>query len=211
MDPADDVIGLYTRHGLAWAADRGSVPAEGGWIMRFAACLPPGGDVLDIGCGGGAPIATALTAQGFAVTGIDASAPLLGLCRERLPDGEWILGDMRHMALGRVFDGLIAWDSFFHLNHDDQRAMFPRFAAHAAPGAALMFTSGPGHGVALGAYAGETLFHASLAAEEYRALLEAQDFGVVAHAMEDQTCGGRTVWLARRVKDGGSRHSAAAT
>ncbi|MEO3472243.1 class I SAM-dependent methyltransferase [Roseomonas sp. CAU 1739] len=171
-------------------------------MARFAACLPPGGHVLDIGCGGGAPIAASLTAQGFAVTGIDASAPLLGLCRERFPDGEWILGDMRQMALGRTFDGLIAWDSFFHLNHDDQRAMVPRLAAHAAPGAALMFTSGPGHGVALGRYAGEILFHASLDAREYRALLAAQDFLVTGHAVEDATCGGRTVWLARRAADG---------
>ena len=88
--------------------------------------------------GGGAPIAATLVGQGFAVTGLDASAPLLDLCRQRFPDGEWIEGDMRQMALGRIFDGLVAWDSFFHLDHDAQRAMFPRFAAHAAPGAALV-------------------------------------------------------------------------
>ncbi len=64
--------------------------------------------------------------------------------------------------------------------------------------AALMFTSGPSHGIALGCYAGETLFHASLDPAEYRALLAAQGFSVVAHVAEDPTCGGRTVWLARR-------------
>jgi hypothetical protein len=105
---------------------------------------------------------------------------------------------MREMALGRRFDGLVAWDSFFHLGHDDQRAMFPRFAAHAAPGAALIFTSGPAHGVAIGAYAGEALFHASLDPTEYRALLAAAGFDVAAHVAQDPACGGRTVWLARR-------------
>ena len=198
MNPAESIIDLYRRHGLAWAADRGTAPAEGDWIARFATLLPAGGRVLDIGCGGGAPIAAALIGQGFAVTGLDSSPPLLSLCRERFPDGDWIEGDMRRLALGRVFDGLVAWDSFFHLDHDAQRAMIPRFAAHAAPGAALVFTSGPAHGVALGSYAGETLFHASLDPAEYRALLAAEGFTVVDHRAEDPSCGGRTVWLARR-------------
>ena len=198
MNPADSIIDLYRRHGLEWAALRGTAPAEGGWIGRFAALLPLGGSILDIGCGAGAPIAATLIARGFAVTGIDSSAPLLGLCRERLPGGEWIEGDMRCMDLGRRFDGLVAWDSLFHLDHDAQRAMVPRFGAHAAAQAALVFTSGPRHGVALGRFAGETLFHASLDPDEYRALLAAEGFAVVDQVSEDPSCGGRTVWLARR-------------
>lgn len=199
-DAAEAIIGLYRRHGLAWAADRGTRPGEGPWIDRFAALLPPGGSVLDIGCGAGEPIAGALIRAGFAVTGVDASAPLLALCRERHPGQDWIEGDMRRLDLGRRFDGLIAWDSFFHLDHDAQRAMFPRFAAHAAPGAPLLFTSGPSHGVALGSYAGETLFHASLDPTEYRALLARSGFAVLDHVAEDPRCGGRTVWLAEQAR-----------
>jgi hypothetical protein len=104
---------------------------------------------------------------------------------------------MRGLALGRRFDGILAWDSFFHLTHDDQRAMFAVFAAHAAPGAALMFTSGPAHGIAMGQYAGEPLFHASLDPAEYTALLEAHRFQVVQFRPEDADCGGHSVWLAR--------------
>lgn len=198
MNPADTIIDLYTRHGLAWVALRGTVAAEGAWPARFMALLPPGGTVLDLGCGGGEPIAGTLIRAGHPVTGLDASPPLLALARERHPAQQWILGDMRELALGRTFDGLVAWDSFFHLDHDAQRAMFPRFAAHAAPRAALMFTSGPSHGIALGSFAGETLFHASLDPAEYRALLAAQGFAVVDHVPEDPSCGGRTVWLAQR-------------
>jgi 2-polyprenyl-3-methyl-5-hydroxy-6-metoxy-1,4-benzoquinol methylase len=198
-DPADEIIGLYRRHGLAWAAlrDAGTF-VEAGWLARFMALLPAGGSVLDFGCGSGAPIAATLAAAGFPVTGLDTSAPLLGLARARLPDATWIEGDMREMALGRQFDGLLAWDSFFHLAQEDQRAMFPRFAAHAAPGAALMFTSGPDEGQAIGELRGEALFHASLGPREYRALLGAAGFSVVGHVAEDPACGGRTVWLAQR-------------
>ena len=104
---------------------------------------------------------------------------------------------MRALSLGRRFRGLVAWDSFFHLPHEDQRRMFPVFRAHAAPGASLLFTSGPSHGEAIGDYRGEPLYHASLAASEYRSLLLSNGFDVVAHATEHPDRGGHTVWLAR--------------
>lgn len=195
---ADAIVGLYRRHGPAWARDRGTALMEGAWLGRFAAVLPTRANILDIGCGSGMPIAGHLLALGHEVTGIDTSAPLLAICRQRFPDQAWLARDMRGMALGARFDGLLAWDSFFHLDHDDQRAMFPVFAAHAAPGAALMFTSGPAHGIAIGTLGGEPLFHASLDPGEYRALLAANGFSVLRHVAADPACGGHTVWLARR-------------
>ena len=74
--------------------------------------------------------------------------------------------------------------------------MFPIFQAHAQPGAALMFTSGTAHGVALGSFEGETLYHASLDHDEYVALLDAHGFSVVDQITEDPACGGHTIWLA---------------
>jgi hypothetical protein len=108
---------------------------------------------------------------------------------------------MRTLALGRKFHGLLAWDSFFHLSHDDQRRMFPIFKRHAAPGTALMFTSATSHGVAIGSYHGEPLYHASLAAQEYESLLETNGFRVVSHFVEDPDCGGHTIWLAQARSD----------
>lgn len=192
------IVGIYRRHAAAFARDRDRNLFERPWLDRFAALLPTGGQVLDIGCGFGEPMARHLIDRGFTVTGVDSSPPLLDLARGRFPHHDWIEGDMRSLSLGRHFDGLLAWDSFFHLDHDDQRAMIPRFATHAADGAALMFTSGPAHGVALGRFEGETLFHASLCPEEYRILLDANGFEVLAHRAEDPDCGGHTVWLAQR-------------
>jgi hypothetical protein len=76
--------------------------------------------------------------------------------------------------------------------------MFPVFRAHAAPRAALMFTSGPAYGEGIGRLEGDPLYHASLDAAEYRQLLDSHDFDVIATVAEDRTCGRRTVWLARR-------------
>jgi SAM-dependent methyltransferase len=194
---AERIIGLYQRHAAAWDRERGRALWEKPWLDQFLTILPPQPAVLDIGCGSAEPIARYLFERGCAVTGVDASPALIGLCRERFPTQEWLVGDMRTLSLDRCFDGLLAWDSFFHLHPDDQRRMFPIFRAHAAPKAALLFTSGPSHGEAIGIFQGEPLYHGSLDGAEYRALLDRHDFAVVAHIVEDPTCGRHTVWLAR--------------
>lgn len=197
-DSADAVVSLYLRHAAAYDQQRGRKLMEAHWLDRFLSRLPATPSVLDIGCGMGEPIARHLIERGCAVTGIDSAAPLIALCRKRFPQQDWQVGDMRELALGRRFDGLIAWDSFFHLKPDAQRRMFPLFRAHAADGAALLFTSGPGHGEAIGSFEGEPLYHGSLDPAEYRALLDATGFAVVEHIVEDPNCGGHTVWLAQR-------------
>jgi SAM-dependent methyltransferase len=202
LDPmnadADKIIDLYERHAHDYVADRQNVRwNESAWLDRFSALLAQGATILDIGCGSGEPIAKYLIDRGFAVDGVDTSPTLIALCRERFPQQSWHVADMRTLGLEGTFDGLLAWDSFFHLSHDDQRRMFPIFRRHGSPGAALMFTAGPRHGEVIGSYRGEPLYHASLAPQEYRTLLESHGYRVVAHIVEDPNCGGHTVWLAQ--------------
>jgi cyclopropane fatty-acyl-phospholipid synthase-like methyltransferase len=197
-DSADTIVSLYQRHATAYDQQRGRGLMEAHWLDRFLSLVPTQPSVLDIGCGMGEPIARHLIERGCAVTGIDSSEPLIALCRERFPQQAWQVADMRELALDRRFDGLIAWDSFFHLTPDAQRQMFPRFRSHAADGAALLFTSGPSHGEAIGSFEGEPLYHGSLAPAEYHSLLAENDFAVVDHVVEDPECGGHTVWLAQR-------------
>lgn len=194
----DTVIGVYQRHGSAWAKLRDDHLVEGSWLDRFCDVLPAGGAVLDIGCGSGIPIARELIRRGVNVTGLDGSSTMLALFERNVPATPVHLGDMRELSLGRRFEGLLAWDSLFHLSPSDQPAMFPRFAAHAAPGAALMFTSGNSEGAAIGQLDGAPLYHGSLDPGGYLESLDANGFDVVDHVREDPTCGSRTVWLARR-------------
>ena len=200
--PADQIVGLYQRHAVAWDRLRsGDGAFEKPWLDRFLAPLEPGGSILDVGCGAAEPIAGTLIRSGYRVTGVDTSGPLLALARERFPDQDWIEADMRRLALGRRFDGLLAWDSFFHLTPEDQRGMFPIFREHLCPGGALLFTSGSEHGEAIGELEGEPLYHGSLNRAEYAALLGENGFRVVAYVETDPTCGGHTIWLAQEAKD----------
>jgi SAM-dependent methyltransferase len=191
------VIDVYQRHGLAWAGLRDGSLVEKHWLDRFCALLPLAGAVLDVGCGSGLPIARELIRLGFEVTGVDGAPAMLAQFQRNLPGVAAHVIDMRQLALERRFAGLLAWDSMFHLSADDQRRMFPRLTAHAAPGAVLMFTSGDSEGSAIGELEGVPLYHGSLDPEEYRSLLAASGFVVIAHTANDPACGHRTIWLAK--------------
>ncbi|MGE0626183.1 MAG: class I SAM-dependent methyltransferase [Hyphomicrobiaceae bacterium] len=194
-----DVWQLYHRFAGRFDEVRGRQLMERDWLDLMLSDLPTQPGVLDLGCGMGEPIARYLLDQSCRVTGVDAASAMIGICRARFPASRWLVGDMRGLDLGERFDALVAWDSFFHLDADDQRVMFPVFARHLEPGGRLMFTSGSAAGIAIGDLFGEPLFHASLASAEYRELLAANGFEVVRHRVEDPGCGGHTVWLARRL------------
>lgn len=197
---AEDVIPTYERVGREWARQRNSNLMEKAWLDRLLATAPRNAGrvrVLDLGCGAGRPIGSYLSERGAILTGVDATSALSDLYPQVVPGAEIIQADMRRLKLDRQFDAILAWDSFFHLSADDQRPMFATFAAHAAPRAALMFTSGHMAGEAVGEVAGAPIYHASLAPDEYRDLLAENGFKVLRHVAEDPDCGGHTIWLAQ--------------
>jgi cyclopropane fatty-acyl-phospholipid synthase-like methyltransferase len=199
--PASRIIGHYEKHAIAWASDRRSAPWNDRiWHERFVEALAPGQSVLDLGCGPGFPVAAHFPRRGLKVTGVDSSPTMISLCRQRLPDHEWIVADMRNLSLDRRFNGILAWDSFFHLDHESQREIFAVFAAHALPGAMLTFNTGPQHAEEIGEYRGDPLYHTSLAPGEYQNLISRSGFEVIDHVVEDSRAGGRTVWLCRSLK-----------
>ena len=192
----DDILPTYERVGPAWAVSRTKALFERPALDRFWSAMP-GPALLDLGCGSGDPLALYLASRGARVTGVDGAASMAALFRGTLPEHEAVHADMRTLSLGRRFDGILAWDSFFHLCPDDQRAMFAIFATHAAPHAALMFTSGPSESESTGCVEGEPVYHASLSPEEYRVLLDRAGFDVLDYRPDDPDCDRHTIWLAR--------------
>lgn len=168
-DAANNIVAHYERHALSWDADRRAAAwTDKPYIERFLEHLPAGAAVLDLGCGGGDPVALHMVARGFHVTGIDSSPTLISLCRSRMPDQEWIAADMRALALGRRFQGAL-----------------------------LMFNAGAAKGDAIGSYRGDPLYHSSLDPSDYQALLAGAGFALIGNFTGDFARGGRASWLAR--------------
>ncbi len=193
---AEDIIAQYQRLGPQWSQERPHILKEKNWLDQFLGNLAQQSTILDLGCGAGKPIAEYFLARHMQVTGVDSASSMINLSQQAYPVATWLIHDMRTLALDKKFNGIIAWNSFFHLTFDDQRLMFPIFQRHAAPNCRLMFTSGTGHGEAIGNLCGERLYHASLAKEEYRTLLEENGFEVLEQTDEDPDCYEQTVWLA---------------
>ena len=158
--------------------------------------IPSGGNILDLGCGTGQPIAEYFIQHGFDVTGVDGSQAQITKASQLVPKMHTICEDMRHICLAERFDCIIAWHSFFHLSQDDQRNIFKIFKQHIKPGGLLVFTSGPSESEVWGDNNGEMLYHASLSVNEYTSLLNSHGFTLIKHTIEDPNCGNATVWIA---------------
>lgn len=196
---AENIIEIYKKQARAWAELRGEFLYEKAWLDRFLALIPAHAHILDLGCGSAKPIAAYLIEQANTVTGVDSSDVMIEMAQQNFPEHTWILADMRTVNLDRKFDAILAWDSFFHLTPQDQRDMFEIFNQYTKTGAALMFTSGPSQGEAVGEMFGDALYHASLASAEYHELFKKYNFEVIEMIAEDRDCAGHTVWLAKRI------------
>jgi ubiquinone/menaquinone biosynthesis C-methylase UbiE len=193
-----DLVAVYARHAHSFDRARAGGSMETPYLEALTQLAPAPGKVLDVGCGSGEPIARYFVEHGYHVTGVDAVTEMLDIARTRFPEMRWVQQDMRKLELPEHFDAVIAWDSFFHLNPDDQRAMFEKFRRHTAPRGVLMFTSGLTEGEAVGGdLFGDPLYHASLDTAEYARLLRSVGYEIVSHSVEDPNCGGHTIWIAQ--------------
>jgi 2-polyprenyl-3-methyl-5-hydroxy-6-metoxy-1,4-benzoquinol methylase len=172
---------------------------ESEYLNLIVNTIPQEGSILDLGCGTGEPIAEFFIEKGFKVTGVDGSQKMIELCKQRFPSENWIVSDMREINLQQRFDAILAWHSFFHLDHDSQRRMFKIFVSHIKPGGVLAFTSGEEEDEVWSNNGGQELYHASLSTKEYNDLLEEASFKVLTHKIQDPECGEATIWVAQKV------------
>jgi SAM-dependent methyltransferase len=79
--------------------------------MLDKALVGPRTRMLDVGCGGGG--ASVLAAErGAKVSGLDAAEGLIAFARERLPNGDFRVGDIEHMPFdNQEFDAVFAANS----------------------------------------------------------------------------------------------------
>ena len=187
---------VYEKNAHRWDQQRPRVFFEQQWLDKFIANIPANGTVLDVGCGAAVPISEYCINQGLTLTGLDASPAMLAMAESRFPEASWIEMDMRALQLETKFDGILSWDGFFHLNQDEQRQTLELFANHLNPNGTLMLTIGHESGEVTGTVAGQPVYHASLAPDEYQTILASLGFKQIEMVFEDEHCGFHSVLLA---------------
>ncbi|MEM7674781.1 MAG: class I SAM-dependent methyltransferase [Myxococcota bacterium] len=191
---------VYQKHADAWDRRRRRL-MEGRWLERVALSIPPPGPILDVGCGSGRPIAAYFIDRGYQVCGVDFAPAMLRIARKRWPEHRWQQLDMRTLQLDRTFGAVVAWNSFFHLNADEQRQALPKLAAHVASGGVLLMTIGDRAGEVVGTVEGDAVYHASLDPSAYRTILDTCGLSVVSIVLRDPECGDHSILLAVRSSD----------
>lgn len=119
---------------------------------RMATLLPPilkkfgagPRSILDVACGEGS-FALAMAERGYAVTGVDNSADMLRIARERARDAgreiEFLEQDMRSLSVSALYDLATSWfDSLnYLLKMDDLKACFSGVHGALNPGGLFVF------------------------------------------------------------------------
>lgn len=136
-DPAayDDFAWIYDRH---WGRD--TLRSMDTLRTLVLGDHPAPRRVLDLCCGTG-QLDHALHQAGYAVTGVDGSAEMIGHARRNAPGCEFIVADARAFSVSEPCDlALCMYDSLNHLmSLDDLRQAFRAVRGALRPGAAFLF------------------------------------------------------------------------
>jgi SAM-dependent methyltransferase len=104
--------------------------------------LPPGTEVLELGCGVGVPTTQEL-AECFSVTGVDISAQQIAVARQNVPTAKFIHADMTKLDFAPAsFDGVAAFYSLIHIPRQEQPALVQSIASWLRPGGLMVATMG---------------------------------------------------------------------
>lgn len=115
---------------------------------EFLTLLPPGGHILDVGCGSGRD-SLAFLKRGFVVTSFDASEEMVRLSTEltREADGKpTLLMRFEEMDNIALYDGIWACASLLHVPEGQMRDVMARLVRALKPGGVLFVSFKAGTG-----------------------------------------------------------------
>jgi len=118
-------------------------PGIGALVMlEWAATLPAGAAVLDVGCGSGVPGCQLLLNARCAVYALDASPRMVTEFRRRFPRVPVECAALEESSFfGRTFAGVVAIGVIFLLPPEEQPRAIARLTQALEPGGKLLFTA----------------------------------------------------------------------
>ena len=136
--------------------------------------LPPGAEVLELGCGAGVPTTREL-AQRFKVTGVDISARQIALAQQNVPQARLIQADMTQLDFPPAsFDAVAAFYAIIHVPRQEQPGLLRDIASWLRPGGLLVAAMGT-RSVAVDFdqdFLGAPMYWSSFGDETYKRLVE---------------------------------------
>jgi SAM-dependent methyltransferase len=142
-DPADLVRSSYNTLSRHYRGDDDDAPRYDPWLADLHSRLPGPGQVLDIGCGCGLPVARQLTAAGHQVTGVDISDVQIDRARQLVPGASFIRADATELDFpADSFDAVICLYALIHIPLDRQPPLLRDIARWLRPGGWMLATTG---------------------------------------------------------------------
>jgi len=187
---------------LEWSGKRPSGPRLR-WLSKALELIPPGADVLELGCGAGIPMTAAL-AEGRHVTGVDISGTQIELARRNVPAARFLQADMTTLDFpAATFDAVVAFYSLTHVPRDEQGPLLERIAGWLRPAGVFVASMGvdddPG-GVEAD-WLGVDMYFSHFGAKKNRRLVEAAGLEIESseiNAEPEDRHDARFLWIVAR-------------
>jgi SAM-dependent methyltransferase len=100
------------------------------------------GHALDVGCGCNGRFIDLLRGAGFEVEGVDVSARMIELARQRDPLVTFHHADICNWVLPRKYDFLTGWDGIWHVPLDRQAEVLRKLCDGLTAGGVFIFSMG---------------------------------------------------------------------
>lgn len=112
------------------------------WLQPFFRTVPPGAQVLDLGCGCGLPDAELLSDR-FRVTGVDISDVQVERARRQLPRVRFVRADMTEVTFRpQAFGGVVCLYALIHVPLEEQPELLSKVFGWLAPEGLFLVTTG---------------------------------------------------------------------
>lgn len=175
---------LLNRSSYNKIADKWQIARQNGSIssllVLFANKLKEGSSVLDIGCGTGRPVTKFLSEKNFVITAIDISDKMIQKAQSlNLKNANFIVCDFFDFKPNVKFDGVVAFDSFFHFPKDEQKNIYTLVGKMLKKDGYLLFTHGKYNIEIIDKMFDQEFYYSSLEIKEVKILLEEAGFEIV--------------------------------